>query len=180
MKKIIILLAVTVSFYICKAQTVYSFDVEPENMTSDNYYIKDLNNEHDAIIGTWKWEEGNSTFEITLQEFQMYNYPENSTRYYDAIFGKYKYIENGNLIAEVNSIQPFPNSKLVFNFKSSTEYSIVIKDMVSLKSMVGEFQIISGNTATLNLWRSEGVRVNSPGDNGIEFSLPTSISLTKQ
>lgn len=166
-------------FYACKAQTIYGFDVEPEDMNRDNYYVKDINNEHDAIVGTWRWESGNTSFEITLQEFEMYNYPDNSNRYRDAIFGKYKYIENGNVVAETTTIEPLPNFSLGFNYFTSTLYNVVIKDVVSLKSMVGEFEIISENTATLNLSRSEGVKLNHPGNNNIPFSLPTSVTLTK-
>lgn len=181
MKKTILFLLTIFSLFACKAQqTIYAKGTQPEAMDADNIYIKDTNNDHDLIVGTWKWQDGNNSFEITLQEFEMYNYPDNSTRYYDAIFGKYKYIENGVVIAETTTIETYPNTKLVFNYLSSTEYKVGIKDTNSLKSMIGKFEIIDTNTATLNLWRSEGVRVNSPDNNGIEFSLPLSLTLTKQ
>ncbi|MBL7559034.1 hypothetical protein JAO71_04385 [Olleya sp. YSTF-M6] len=180
MKKILILTLTISSFFACKAQTIYGFDTEPEAMEANNIYIKDTNNDHDLIVGTWRWEDSNNSFEITLQEFEMYNYPDTSTRYYDAIFGKYKYIVDGDLISETTTIESLPNFSIGLNHSTSTLYSVVIEDVVSGKSMIGEFEIISSNTGTLNLWRSEGIRVNSPDDNGIDFSLPMSVTLTKQ
>lgn len=180
MKKILIFTVVVFSLFACKAQTIYSKGTQPEAMEADNIYIKDINNDHDLVLGTWKWEDGNSYFEITLQEFEMYHYPDNSTRYYDAIFGKYKYVENGVVIAETTTIETLPNFSVGFNYWTSTLYNVGIKDVVSDKSMVGEFQITATDTATLNLWRSEGIRVNSPDNNGIDFSLPMSITLIKQ
>ena len=58
----------------CKAQlTVYNIDTPPEDRTvTDNYYYKDIDNHHDAIVGVWKWEEDNTSFEMTLQQFEQY------------------------------------------------------------------------------------------------------------
>ena len=178
MKKTIIILVMTLSVFACKAQTIYGFGTAPEDMEPDNIYIKDINNDHDLIVGTWKWEDGDNSFEITLQEFEMYNYPSDSDNYFDAIFGKYKYIEDGNVVSETSTIESYPNIFLTLNFYSPTIYNVVIKDVVSNKHMVGQFVIISSNIATFNIQESQGIRVNA--DSGIDFTLPTSVTLTKQ
>ena len=93
MKNLILFSLLIVSLYSCKAQTtIYNLGTYDINET-ENTYIKDVDNHHDAIVGTWKWEDGTNSFEITLQEFEMQNYPSTSTEYYDRIFGKYKYIQ---------------------------------------------------------------------------------------
>ncbi|RZV67592.1 MAG: hypothetical protein EX254_02790, partial [Flavobacteriaceae bacterium] len=77
------------SLYSCKTQTIYGLDSTMEQRVSSNYYVKDLNNDHDAVVGAWKWVGLDGSFEITLQQFEMSNYPSSSTQYYDSIFGKY-------------------------------------------------------------------------------------------
>jgi len=162
--------------YSCKAQTIYPLGTA--DIVETNYYVKDLNNDHDAIVGVWRWENGNSYFEITLQEFEMSNYPSFSTEYYDSIFGKYIYVENGLTIAEVQFIEGLPNAKLALHFETPTEYKIVIDDVLSDITKVGEFVITNTNTATFRLWNAEGVKLNE--SNGQDFALPTDLVLTKQ
>ncbi|WP_283637549.1 DUF6705 family protein [Aquaticitalea lipolytica] len=180
MKKILIILTILINLYNCKAQTVYNFGTPIENIVDyNNSYIKDIDNHHDEIVGVWKWEIGNSFFEITLQEFEHYSYPSTSTQFSDDIFGKYKYVVNGNTIAEVNNINPLPSFNLSLTYNTPIEYSVVIRDIVSGKVKVGKFRLTSSNTANLELWDREGVNIG--GNNSIiPFSLPISVTLTKQ
>jgi len=176
MKNIILIVSIF-CFAACKAQTIYNVGTPIENITESDYYIKDINNHYDDIVGTWLWEDGNSSFEITLQKFEMYSYPSSSTYYADMIFGKYKYIEDGVLISEIVEILPYPNFKVAFNYKNSTKYVVIISDVVSETNRIGEFILTSPTTANLELWINEGVKVNY--GNGLDFSLPTSVTLTK-
>ena len=180
MKKLILFTTVFVVMLSCSAQSiVYDITASPEQIVGDNYYIKDVNNQFSSVVGTWKWQDGISYFEITLQKFEMESYSSSSTKYYDHIYGKYKYVENGVVIAEVSQINPFPNFKLVFSFDTPTKYIIGINDVVSGKNKKGYFIIISPNTATLELKDIEGVNIG--GYNSIiPFSLPISVTLTKQ
>ena len=75
--KNLLIIAFTLIFISCKAQTVYNLDIMPGDRVSDNYYIKDINNQYDAIVGVWKWQQGNDSFEITLQKFTKYSYHDN-------------------------------------------------------------------------------------------------------
>ena len=184
MKTIITTLILTVSFISCKAQTVYNLNNLPEDVPFNNVYLKDVENHFDALVGVWKWEQGNNSFEVTLQKFEKYKWPAFSTSYDDIIFGKYTYIENGNVLSEVTSIETFPNVKLVMQFQSPTEYTIRILDVASDKSLGGTFVINSNGTATFNL---DTTRPSSGGyyhpsnpPSSVLFSLPANATLIKQ
>lgn len=180
--KNLILFTITIllTSFSCKAQTViYDVTATPEQITGNSYYIKDISNQFDVVLGVWKWEEGNSYFEITLQKFEMESYSTLSTKFYDRIYGKYKYVENGVVIAEVSEIVPYPNFKLILTFDTPLIYKVGIKDIVSGKGKSGEFTITAPNTATLELWDSGGVRIGG-NVSLLPFSLPTSVVLTKQ
>ncbi len=180
MKQIIIILITTFSIFGCKAQTtVYNLStVTSEDINTTNYYVKDIDNHHDAIVGVWKWENGNSSFEMTLQEFEMENYAPTLTIYHDNIYGKYKYIENGVTITDISTIEAFPNFNVGLSFRSPTEYYILIRDLVSERSKRGTFILTSPTTATVEISELPGVKVNY--GNGLDFALPTSMILTKQ
>ncbi len=171
-------LIIVFSFISCKGQTIYNLGTTSENRVSDNYYIKDIDNHHDGIVGTWKWQDGNSSFEIILQEFERYSESIAPNQYRDRIFGKYKYIKNGVTIAEVNEIEVFVNSKLTLIFQTPTIYVITIRDLVSSKGKAGDFILTSATTALWELKDIEGIKVGT--ETGIDFALPTSLTLTKQ
>ena len=167
-------------FLVAKAQTViYNLSSPPDEMQIYNSYLKDIDNHHDAVVGIWRWEDGNNSFEITFQEFEMYSYPEGSTDYSDKIFGKYTYINNNEVITQVNFIQPFPDFKVSLSFRSPQEYSILIVDLVSETARRGKFILTSPTTAVIqDLKPLPGIKVDY--GNGQEWALPNTLTLTKQ
>jgi len=175
MKRIFILILLIVSFS-CKAQTIYPLGTY--DIVEDNYYVKDIENHHDDIVGVWKWEDGDDLFEITLEEFEAYQDFLVPTELQDRIFGKYKYIKDGDLVSEVVDVDTLPDFKLTLIYSSPTSYRVFIRDCVSETGKTGEFILISATTATLRLWNGEGVKVNY--GNGLEWALPTDITLVKQ
>ncbi len=163
----------------CKAQTIYDVSTPPEVRTNrSNYYMKDINNHNDAFVGVWRWEDGANSFEITLQEFEMYSDPISPNIYRDAIYGKYTYIENNVVISQTTSIGTFVDSKLYLVYKSPTIYSVVINDVVSNDYKGGTFTLLNANTAVLELKDVPGIRLDNQ-TNG-EFSLPTNVIMVKQ
>lgn len=174
-----VILITSTCFLSCKAQTIYGLGSSPEQRVSNNFYIKDLNNDYDAILGLWKSESISDSFEITLQKFEMNSYPASSTQYHDRVFGKYKYVQNGNVIAEVPNITSSPNAFLSFQFNSPTEYYVVIKDIVSNRAYSGLFILTSSTTATLELEPTKGIKVYN-GTPPPDFALPTMVTFTKQ
>lgn len=95
MKKIIYFISlISFTFLSCKAQT----GILPLSSSSigkpKNIYYKDLNNELDKYEGTWKYQNGSTSFTITLEKKEMVYY-EVAKKYKDKLFGEYQYIENG-------------------------------------------------------------------------------------
>ncbi len=178
MKNIIIILAILFITVACKAQQIVPLGTSYESIENRNFYIKDIDNHHDAIVGVWKWEDGDNSFEITLQEFEMFNYPPSLQQFRDEIFGKYTYIENGVQIAFVSEINVTPDAVLYVNYLSPTSYDVIMVDVSTGAYKVGEFVLLDDNTATLSLRASEGIKIDYVGSEN--FSLPTDITLIKQ
>jgi hypothetical protein len=58
----------------------------------DGYYFKDLNNELDKYVGTWKYTNGTTILTIQLvKREQIFS----GTWYEDELHGEYRYVENG-------------------------------------------------------------------------------------
>ena len=101
--KICIFLAVSLSFAqedeIIKIQEVGHYD----KVDDTYYYYKDIDGILNKFLGTWKYEDvtNNTSFEIT---FYFNEKREIGGDYKDGIYGKYKYIENGNLIYDTTNV----------------------------------------------------------------------------
>nr|WP_033959641.1 DUF6705 family protein [Psychroserpens jangbogonensis] len=64
MKRNIIFLSLIVTVFACKAQTpVVSLDTYYQD-TVEGAYFKDLNNELNKFVGTWVYNDGNTTLVI--------------------------------------------------------------------------------------------------------------------
>lgn len=95
MKQILILFLL-ISCLSCKAQSPL-FMADPD-LPVGTYY-KDMNNDMDKFVGTWKWEDGNNSWTITLEKVEHILIGD---YYRDILIGEYQYIENGNLV--INTI----------------------------------------------------------------------------
>ncbi len=92
MKNILILFIVC--FINCKAQQQI-VPLETKGIPVKNTYYKDLNNDLDPYIGTWKGVFENKIFIITFSKYKNFN---SLYEYYkDRLVGKYKMLDsNGN------------------------------------------------------------------------------------
>ncbi|WP_299128329.1 DUF6705 family protein [uncultured Winogradskyella sp.] len=93
MKKYITVITIIVCMLSCKAQSpiipLGDRDV-PDNL--NGVYFKDVNNELDKFIGTWVYQNGDTSLTIELmKKIQVFN----GRWYVDELLGEYKYIENG-------------------------------------------------------------------------------------
>lgn len=59
------------------------------------YYYKDINNDLDKFLHTWKYEGDNIELIIT---FYLNQHIESGGDYYDEIYARFKYSENGSII----------------------------------------------------------------------------------
>lgn len=111
MKHILTLTLLFISFFSCKAQqTVGLYDGDP-NLPEDTYY-KDLNNDLDKFVGTWKWQEDGQIFTITFEKKTHVNNP-TFNQFEDMIIGEYKYEVNGQ--ETLNYLPRLQNPNIVGN-----------------------------------------------------------------
>ncbi|PZU90764.1 MAG: hypothetical protein DI529_02100 [Chryseobacterium sp.] len=81
------------SFFACKSQQI--IPLETKGFPIENTYYKDLNNELDPYIGTWKGIFNDKTFIITFSKYKNYNSTGNY--YKDRLAGKYRMLDaSGN------------------------------------------------------------------------------------
>ena len=92
MKPYIIIIITLFAFFSCKAQSpIVPLDTRIHE-TPDGSYLKDLNNELNKFVGTWKYENGNTSLILT---FKKVNQRYNGEWYEDILVGEYKYVVNG-------------------------------------------------------------------------------------
>ena len=87
------------SIFACKAQTPIVSLNTPRYQTDVGAYFKDINNELNQFIGSWKYTNESTTFEITIEKKEMVY---NGKYYEDLLIGEYKYMVNG--VIEINTL----------------------------------------------------------------------------
>lgn len=108
MKKFILLISL-VTLFSCKAQSpIVPLYQQGLGFTANTYY-KDIDNDFNKFVGTWKYETSNSTIIIQLQKRTMH-YDATNNIYYDMLVGEYQYIVNGVTI--VNTLSNLSNTNL--------------------------------------------------------------------
>lgn len=148
------------------------------------YYYKDVNNELDKFLGTWRYENGNTSFEIT---FVKNEYVYGSSDYYDELLAtSFKYINNGAVIFDSINYDPSNTNERFFQggfFTYPDNLNIIeflyIEPEVSPIIKIGNLKLIhnnSGGNETL-IW-SVGFTSNNDGAN--PFKMPMLMTLIKQ
>ncbi len=87
-----ILYIIILTAFSCKAQIVPLNSSILDN--PEGTYFKDIENDLNKFEGTWKWEDGNDSFEMVLEKKEEVH-DETDNIYEDMVVGEYKYIENG-------------------------------------------------------------------------------------
>jgi hypothetical protein len=189
MKTQIIIFAILLTALSCKAQTVTinqtTYDVDQRQ---DGMYLKDIDNILGRFIGTWKWQNGNSTFEVVFTKSEMNQNVIGG--YSDDIVGKYKYIENGVLKANnLNETYTGLYNPIIGGFEQSNHnhLNIGFTDYVNHKSGSGYFELISGTNPQQAKWYAKGsggAKFLEPGDSpstpGFTLPIIDEIILVKQ
>ena len=101
MKYIIIITAILTTLS-CKSQNPIIALGDYNTEIVNGAYLKDTNNDLNSVEGTWKYENGNTSFTISLRKITQYY---NGHYYRDDLIGDYSYIENG--IELVNNLSDF-------------------------------------------------------------------------
>lgn len=113
MKKIII---ITLLIFVSKskAQTIIPLYQSDKNV--EGAYYKDINNDLNNFVGTWKYTNGTTSLTIVLQKKEMQYYNDGYINYYhDVIIGGYRYVENG--LEKINTL-----SQLQLNLMNAGSY----------------------------------------------------------
>jgi hypothetical protein len=92
--KIVLFILSLVSALSCKAQTAELFHYD--TYLPEGTYYKDLNNDLDKFVGTWKYQQGNTVLTIVLQK--KTHVLNTLNKYYDLIIGEYKYEVDGQIV----------------------------------------------------------------------------------
>jgi hypothetical protein len=103
--KNLLTISLLISFFNCSSQTVVPLNAEiPANVSISNYYFKDLDNVLNKFEGTWKYQNGNTSFTVKFVKKQKVKV----TDYYtDELCGWYQYIEDG---VEIVNTLPFTDN----------------------------------------------------------------------
>lgn len=120
-KNIIALIALIICFS-CKAQSpVIPIYEREEILPPVNSYEKDIDNDFNKFIGTWKWENGATSIMFEFDKLVMY-YDSREERYMDRLIGEIKYIENGTEIMDTRPINT--NTTDIYETSTITDLTI--------------------------------------------------------
>lgn len=106
MKKIILILLLSITYVSCKAQIIPSYGNEPYGEIDGAYY-KDVNDELNPFIGTWVYSTLNDTLKVSFIK-NKFLINSSHTYYSDELVGEFQYVENGiekaNTLSNLNTI----------------------------------------------------------------------------
>ena len=66
----------------------------------EKFYYKDVNGVYDKFLGTWRYQTLDASFEITFEKVER---DDRGNYFEDYIYGKFKYIRNGQVIYDTTS-----------------------------------------------------------------------------
>jgi len=154
MKKIISVFLITFALLSCKAQSVIKpLDGVPCPSNDSNCYDKDVNNEFDKFVGTWKYTNGTNEIIFKLKKEEHYQTSPNSN-YQDLLVGEYQYKSNG--ITVVNTLDSFDNP-----FISGFSHNI---SGGSFKHRLPNHCIDNSDVSEIKIW----LFINHPTENDTE------------
>ena len=156
-----------------------------EDDVNKTYYYKDVNNELNKFLGTWRYEDGNTSFEITFIKDENRN--NGFGGHEDEIKpSAFKFIKNGITVYDSANYDDTNYEEEYFNggFFTYPEDLNILELMynepdVSIDEKVGDLKLIYNNlggTETLT-W---GVRFISNNDGSNPFKMPMLMTLIKQ
>ena len=149
----------------CKAQTItplYPVDSSPTNEIIVNQYYKDVDNDYNPYVGTWKWESGNNSLTIIFNKV-VYNNNGHGD-FSDLLVGEYQYIENGvELVNTFPLIEPIGIPNIV-NQEDPWENNIVSIRIADTHKGIPPCPECAPNTRFIILEISDPTKPNLMGD----------------
>ena len=150
----------------------------------EKFYYKDVNGVYDKFLGTWRYQTLDASFEITFEKVER---DDRGNYFEDYIYGKFKYIKNGQVIFDTTSpIQPEDAGYYIFGGMISAS------DLNFLKLLYDEPDIDDDYEGTLNLryiprtqkldWKVYSLSVPDPQNPDIRitpYKVPVRMTLTR-
>jgi hypothetical protein len=106
----ITLLFIVIFLTSVNAQQLPLFQLNADNMKNNTFV--DADSDLEPYVGTWLFQQGNTSFKIILQK-KTQSYDSELNSYFDMLIGEYEYIENGVTI--VNTL-PLLNDTSIGDF----------------------------------------------------------------
>ena len=103
----ITLLFIVIFLTSVNAQQLPLFQLNADNMKNNTFV--DADSDLEPYVGTWLFQQGNTSFKIVLQK-KTQSYDSELNSYFDMLIGEYEYIENGVTI--VNTLPLLDNSSI--------------------------------------------------------------------
>jgi hypothetical protein len=117
MKKILIIALTITTVNGMAQQIVPLFGDADIYISNSGHYYKDVDNDFDKFVGTWKWIDNSNSWTVVLKKILQIDDGDGYT--YDALYGEYQYIENGiekvNTLANINDTNIHPLSHKISN-----------------------------------------------------------------
>ena len=120
--KAILKLILILIFFNCKAQVItplYNDGTTPYDGIQPSRYYKDVDNDFNPYVGTWKWQDGNNSLTIIFNKIT--NHFSGGQSYNDLLVGEYQYVENGNMLVNSYPSLMFNNSDGIPNIINTTD-----------------------------------------------------------
>jgi len=118
----------------CKAQNIVPiYNINGVELPEDEAYLKDVDNDYNPYVGTWKWESGNNSLTIIFNKVEQHT--SSVGDYSDLLVGEYQYIENSvELVNTFPLIEPIGipniiNSEDAMRYNNIVSYSITTNDI---------------------------------------------------
>lgn len=179
--KIIVLVLFNLSLS-AQEQVVPIEDWQDYNEQDDTvYYFKDLNNELNKFTGTWLYQNGTTSFEITFIKAE--HVEDGFGNYSDILTSNFKYIDNGNIVYDSNTISydvDYFNGGSFITANGTNSLSFMYSEPdVPFELLTGDLKI-SYNNSSSNETLSWTVNYFSKPHVTQSFKIPMSMTLIKQ
>lgn len=157
------------------------FNEEPNT----TYYYKDINNDLDKFVGTWIYNNGSINF--TIKFYKLNHYQSGTGDFYDKIYSKIKFINNGVIVydtlnefdynhSDISGADLFLNdvNKLGLTYRESSGIPVT-----SIPSVDLEYLPCTGLGCQPQLnWHNTYLKETA--EEPWPFVIPTDMILTKQ
>jgi hypothetical protein len=152
---------------ICKAQAIqplYPYGTDTSsNDNAENLYYKDVDNDYNPYVGTWKWENGNNSLTIIFNKVVHNNNGHGD--FSDLLVGEYQYIENSvELVNTFPLLDPFGTPPNIVNQEDPWDNNIVSIRIADTHKGIPPCPECAPNTRFIILEISDPTKPNLMGD----------------